>query len=173
MISTRFDPTEQVTTPTTNYRDKAYGFYQEGNFEQAARYYLAYLKNNPEDAGSWYNLSCCYGLLGGAKEAAKYLKIAYKKGFKDLNHIRMDKDFDSVKTAKTFTAALDSLQIWNEKEAFYKGKMEYFAVHQYIPYWIHLPKDFDAKKEYSLMIGLHGYGDVDHQFLRFMEISGG
>lgn len=159
-----FDPTEQAVSVQTDYRERAYTFYQEGRFDQAAKYYLAHLKFNPEDASSWYNLSCSFGLLGDAKEAAKYLKVAYKKGFRDLGHIRSDKDFDSVRTAKTFTAALDSLQIWNEKEAFYKGTMEYMPIRQYINYWVHLPKDFDAAKQYTLLIGMHGYGDVATNF---------
>lgn len=168
-----FDPTEQVSSQPTDYRQTAYGFYQEGKFDQAARYYLAHLKFNPDDASSWYNLSCSFGLLGEAKEAARYLKIAYKKGFKDLQHIRTDKDFDKVKTAKTFTAALDSLQMWSEKEAFYKGKMEYFAVKQYLPYWVHLPRNYDPAKKYTLLIGLHGFGDIAPRFANLLRYIDG
>ena len=159
-----FDPSEQASAPQTNYGQRAYEFYQEGKFDQAARYYLAHLSSNPDDATGLYNLSCCFGLLGEAKEAAKYLKIAFKKGFKDLDHIRRDKDFDQVRTAKTFTAAMDSLQIWSGKEALFKGRMEYFPIRQHIPYWVHLPQNYNPAKKYTLLIGLHGYGDAATRF---------
>jgi phospholipase/carboxylesterase len=159
-----YDPLPQLQSNTVGYSAAAQKYYNEGKFELAAKYYLAYLADYPDDATAWYNLSCCYGLLGSAKEAAQYLKISYKKGFTDLQHISRDKDFDKVKDAKTFTLALDSLKIWNDKEAFYKGKMNYFKSEQYVPYWIQLPKDFDAKKEYTLLIGLHGFGDKAQNF---------
>jgi predicted esterase len=159
-----FDPLQQGTESVSGYPARAYEFYEQGNFQQAARYYLAYLASYPDDYESWYNLACCYGLLGSAKEAAHYLKIAYKKGYTDLDSISKDKDFDTVRGAKTFTLALDSLQIWQEKINDAKGEMRYFGIRQYIPYYIHLPKDYSADKQYTLLIGMHGFGGAANNF---------
>ena len=159
-----FDPLEDDDEDVTPYLEKATDYYQQGKFQQAAQYYLAYLAEEDDDADSWYNLACCYGLLGSPVEAAKYLKISYKKGYKDLDHISKDKDFDQVRTAKTFTMALDSLKVWSENEAGNKGKMGYFPIRQYGSYYLYLPQDYDAKKSYTLLIGMHGLGGVAHNF---------
>jgi predicted esterase len=165
-----FDPSAQAKESAQSYVVKANEAYNKKDYEAAARFYLAYLQYNPEEAGSWYNLSCCYGLLGMQDLAAKYLLVAYKKGFSDLEHIKQDVDFALVKESSAFSTALDSLQIWTDKKAYYLGKMEYFPATNYLPYWIHLPKDYDAGKEYTLLIGMHGFGDKAYAFTNLWKI---
>lgn len=159
-----FDPTSPVGDEVKAYSSIAYAAYGKGEYQKAAQYYLAYLKSYPDDALALYNLSCCYGLLDNANLAAKYLKQSYKAGFTNLEHIKKDTDFDKVKTNKTFSGVVDSIRIWSEKKAWYTGKIEYFGVKSYIPYWIHLPKDYDENKSYTLLIGMHGFGDKAYTF---------
>ncbi len=159
-----FDPVTQTADDVQNYMNKGFDAYDKGDYETAAKYYLVYLKSYPEDATSWYNLSCCYGLLNKPVFAAKYLKIAYKAGFTDTNHITKDTDFDKIREDTEFTTIVDSLNVWNERKAYYLGKMEYFPSKSYLPYWIHLPKSYDANKTYTLLIGLHGFGDKAYSF---------
>jgi tetratricopeptide (TPR) repeat protein len=71
--------------------------YQAGEWEKAAKYYLALLRYDISDSGNIYNLACCYGLMGEAELAAKYLERAYRAGFTDIEHISWDPDFDSVR----------------------------------------------------------------------------
>jgi phospholipase/carboxylesterase len=160
----KFDPLQGNTVDSSQLVSKAYELYQKADYENAARYYLVYLQNAPDDATSWYNLSCCYGLLGNAEYAAKYLKIAYKKGFTDVGHVEQDTDFTKVKAEKDFVNAVDSLKTWNEKKAYYTGTMEYFKTEHFIPYWVHFPKNYDKTKPATLLIGLHGYGDKAYNF---------
>lgn len=159
-----FDPAAQSGEDAKTIVTKGYEAYNKGEYETAAKYYLVYLKSNQEDATSWYNLSCCYGLLNKPALAAKYLKVAYKAGFTDTNHIAKDTDFDKIRTDGDFSNTVDSLKIWNERKSYYAGKMEYFPAKSYLPYWIHLPKNFDSNKAYTLLIGLHGFGDKAHSF---------
>lgn len=161
-----FDPSAKLKDAPTSYMAIGYEAYTKADYETAAKYYLAHLQTNPTDSGSWYNLSCCYGLLGKADLAAKYLQVAYKNGFRDLEHISRDSDFDKVKAETKFVEAMDSLQTWAAKLAVYQGTMEYFPSEHFLPYWIHLPKNFDPAKTYPLMIGLHGYGDKAYAFTR-------
>jgi phospholipase/carboxylesterase len=153
-----------MTDESKPYMEKAYDAYTKSDFETAAKYYLYYLQSNPDDATSWYNLSCCYGLLNKPELAAKYLKVAYKAGFTDTNHIAQDTDFTIVRNDAVFQNAVDSLKTWNERKEYYMGKMEYFPSSSYIPYWIHLPKTFNPANSYTLVIGLHGYGDKAYAF---------
>jgi phospholipase/carboxylesterase len=159
-----FDPMQKPEQESANFLTIAQDFYQNKEYERATKYYLAYLSQNQDDATNWYNLACCFALMNQPEQASKYLKISFKKGFTDLNHISKDTDFDSVRDEKEFTMALDSLQIWKANKASNLGKMEYFPAKNLIPYWIHLPKNYDKNKSYTLLIGLHGYGDKAYSY---------
>jgi predicted esterase len=160
----KFDPMQGKNADNKELAMQGYEYYQKGDYENAARYYLAYLQNSPDDATSWYNLSCCFGLLGNAEFAGKYLMIAYKKGFTDVGHVEQDTDFTKVRDEQDFVNAVDSLKTWNDKKAFYLGKMEYFPSKHMLPYWIHFPKNYDKTKPATLLIGMHGNGDKAYSF---------
>lgn len=142
----------------------ASNYYQEGKYEDAARYYLAHLDSRPDDAVSWYNLACCFGLLDRADLAGKYLMQSYKAGYRDLEHVKQDTDFSSVRDSTGFTTAMDSLQTWSKRRAWYEGEMKYISSTQLMPYWLHLPERFSTNRSYTLVIGLHGYGDRARNF---------
>ena len=88
------------------YNKKAWESYQKQDFEEAAKNYLLLLQHNISDNNSIYNLACCYGLLGKENLAAEFLEKAFKSGFKDINHIKNDTDFDKVKDAEVFQKVL-------------------------------------------------------------------
>lgn len=157
-----FDP---LANPA-NYGAQALTAYGAGQYETAAKLYLAHLQTRPDDSDSWYNLACCFGLLGKTDQAAKYLMQAYKAGFTNLDHIKADTDFNSVKSSPAFTAAMDSLNVWSERRARYDGRQEYLKATHLMPFRLHLPKDFDPNRGYTLLIGLHGYGDTAPSFSR-------
>ncbi len=154
-----FDPLSGHSADPTENLKNANAAYQAADYEQAARNYLAYLQMKPSDSGAWYNLSCCYGLLGKPELAAKYLQRAYKNGFRDLEHIVNDRDFEKVRSSEAFSASMDSLKTWNAKRERYSGKLEYYPLKQFQPYRLLLPDGFNKEKTYNLIIGLHGFGD--------------
>ncbi len=158
------DPYTFVPRVAEDYSSQAYTAYSEGQYEDAARWYLAHLQNHPDDSTAWYNLACCFGLLNRPDLAAKYLQESYLTGFRDLEHIKADTDFELVRQSPDFTAAMDSLQVWSERRAFYTGEMKYLPARSLLPYYLHLPKNFDPAKTYPLLIGLHGYGDKAANF---------
>lgn len=149
---------------SASYSAEAISAYNSGNYERSAKYYLAYLQGKPEDSTAWYNLSCCFGLLGKPELAGKYLMRAYKAGYTDLEHIKADRDFSAVRAHAYFSATMDSLSAFSAKKQNLKGEMRYLPARALMPYYLHLPKNYDATKEYPLVIGLHGYGDVAAKF---------
>jgi phospholipase/carboxylesterase len=157
-----FDPGGQA--PSLDYALKANEAYNAKEYEKAARLYMAQLQYKPDDLTSWYNLSCCFGLLSKADLAAKYLMRSYKAGYNDLEHIGKDTDFDNVRNAKIFTATVDSLTSLETQKKLMRGEKNYISATQMIPYYLHLPEGYDPKKSYPLVIGLHGYGDVATRF---------
>lgn len=159
-----FDPSTKLGKDMNEHLGKANTAYAAKDYETAARYYLAHLQFKPEDSNSWYNLSCCFGLLGNAELASKYLLVAYKAGFKDVEHVQRDTDFEKVRQESVFVSAMDSLSTWQQRAAHYQGKMEYFPLQQFQPYYLHLPATFDPTKSYNLVIGLHGFGDRASKF---------
>lgn len=164
-----FDPTISKSNNIKDYSYKAYQAYDKKDYETAAKYLLVYLKSNPESANNWYTLACCYGLLDKPMLASKYLKLAYKAGFSDVGHIEKDIDFDKVKTNETFLATVDSIKTWSKRKAYLTGKKAYFPAKNLMTYWIHIPKNFDAKKSYTLLIGLHGQGGKADEFSKMWE----
>jgi predicted esterase len=165
-----FDP--GVQAPQPDYSQQAKEAYDAKEYEKAARFYLAQLQFKPDDHISWYNLSCCFGLLSKADLAAKYLMRSYKAGYNDLEHIKADTDFDQVRNAKVFTATVDSLQSLETQKKLLRGEKNLIAATQMIPYYLHLPVGYDPKQSYTLVIALHGVGGTAEKFSSIWKYFG-
>jgi len=151
------DPLEEGVTDFLDidsqlFRTRARSFYDRGEYLEAARFYLAALRSNSEDAINIYNLACCYALLGEAELAAQNLSRALRIGLSDLSNIKEDPDFESVRDHPAFikvSKGIDQL----ERDI---GKTMYLKACKLIQCRIHLPEDFDPAKAYPLVIALHG-----------------
>ncbi|MBN1295759.1 dienelactone hydrolase family protein [bacterium] len=143
--------------------------YQEKRYEVATRYYLAYVHQVRNDALNLYNLACCYGLLGRAETAAAWVTKAVEAGWKDLEHLRNDPDFQAVRDTEVFKTTVAALQAKLDREAFDPGRMMMLPSRGMIPVYIKLPADFDPDKTYPLVVGLHGYGDTAERFSLIWE----
>jgi len=140
--------------------------YRDGNYEQAARLYLAALKFNPGDSGGIYNLACCYGLLGEAELAALYLGYAVTAGYTDLGHVEWDPDFDPVRGSQVFidkVAELNEAAEMKEAELGLQLKIESRA---FFNCRVQLPEGYDPAEPYPLLVGLHGYGHWPDGFIK-------
>jgi predicted esterase len=144
----------------------AYKAYTEMKYDEAVEQYLLVLQHNITDSNSIYNLACCYGLLGNNELASVYLHKAYEAGFKDINHIKNDRDFTKVKDSDVYKKVLQTISekegTSNEK----KFKQIYVPAASMQPGYISLPKDFDVVEEYTLLVGLHGFGGNANNFLK-------
>jgi len=148
---------------------KANEAYQAGDYEEAAKYYLAVVRYDIHDGSSIYNLACCYGLLGDAELAAKYVTRAVNAGFEDIGHIRWDPDFEKVRGTAAFDEAIANLaSMLGEKES-KLGGLIYFDSRAFFRCRIHLPDNFDPSKSYPLIVGLHGYGSDPDRFITLWE----
>ncbi|MCF7826613.1 MAG: dienelactone hydrolase family protein [Candidatus Marinimicrobia bacterium] len=133
---------------------KATQAYQAGNFAEAGKYYKKLLNSNQDDAIVAYNLACCYALQGDASHAAKFVTHAFDNGFRGLDILSKDKDFDPVRNNTEFQQAVKKIE-----ERFRSiGNLDYVEASSLQPYRIRFPQDYDASKSYPLLIGMHGMG---------------
>ena len=147
------------------YMRNAYNNYYSGNYEEAAKYFLAYLRYNIFDANSIYNLACCYGQLGKDSLAAKFLKRAVKTGLLDIEYMKWDPNFNKVRGKKVFDNAVDSITKWIEE----LGDIIYVEATKLHKCRVRLPEGYNINKTYPLVIGLHGYTDNADRFITLWE----
>lgn len=147
----------------------AFEAYQNQNYEVAAANYLRYLQYNVTDAGNIYNLACCYGLMGNEKLATHYLRIAYQKGYRMVDHFKEDVDFDPVRKGPIFSAFMDSLAAQHKPDTQQRIGVSSNHLTQAL---VRMPEDFDFRTSYPLIVALHGYGDNAENFSKlFASVS--
>ncbi|MCE9582648.1 MAG: tetratricopeptide repeat protein [Planctomycetes bacterium] len=143
--------------------------YGDKKYEEAASAYLEYVTSHPDDSNAWYNLSCCLALLKRKDDAIAALDQAVKAGFTDVTHIKADPDLEVIRKKKAYKAIVKSLSA----EAGAKPKTEWIPANALLPCYIAKPKGFDSKKEYGLLLLLHGRGDTADHFLGNVADWGG
>ena len=158
--------------PLDSMRRAANSAYQAAHYEEAARLYLAALEHDITSADDIYNLACCYGLLKKDSLAATYLTRSVRAGFSDIEHARVDPDFDSVRASPVFTAAIESSAASAKRAADRKGKPLAVSAETFQTCFVRLPEGFDSTKTYPLLIGLHGYGSNAESFAGLYERAG-
>lgn len=143
--------------------------YDAKEYEKAAQYYLALLHYNVKDGNSIYNLACCYGLMGEAELAAKYLERAAKAGFEDFGMAVLDADFNSVREAGVFKETLAKLNAAQKARDAAAGTLTLLEAPVYHECYVQLPEGYDPAKTYTLVVGLHGYGASPDSFMGLWE----
>lgn len=80
-----------------------------GDYKLAAELFQQLLKSGCKDCNNIYNLACCYGQLGNAEDAARYLRLSVERGFSNIEYIRNDPDFQKVRQSPKFQMTIDWL----------------------------------------------------------------
>jgi phospholipase/carboxylesterase len=142
--------------------------YDAKDYKKAAQYYLVLLRQDIHNANALYNLSCCYGLMGDAALAAQYLERAEKAGF-DYSQAQQDPDFDGVRDSKEFKDLMAKLDAVQMLKAQAQGKLELVLGSFYGKCYVRLPVGYDPAKKYTLLVGLHGFGDNAEHFSALWE----
>jgi len=146
---------------------RAHRAYQEKRHEEAARDFVAALRRNPGDSTSLYNLACCYGLLGAAGQATAFLEAAWQAGFRDIEHIRRDPDFDEIRKDTGFASLLDRLAVDGARREREAGKPLLVASHVVANVRVVAPRgEREPWDRLPLVIGLHGLGSSAESFVR-------
>ncbi len=162
-------PGELLAFDYEEYGRQARLAYQAGDYEKAARYFIALLRRNIDDSGALYDLACCYGLLEYPMMAGFALEAAFGAGYDDYDWASWDPDFESVREDPAFQESWE--RIGEAIEERHAGVGEEILVESpvLLSCRVQLPPDYDPEVEYPLLIGLHGYGDNPDNFIGLLE----
>lgn len=152
-----------------SYLQTAVEAYEAANYQVAIRYYLAALSRNIDDGVAIYNVACCYALLGDVDLSALYLQRAVIAGYRDLEFIRNDPDFDGVRDDPYFQGAMEAISDAVGEIPDYEGDRFLFSGEAAFPCLVRVPDDYEPYYDYPLVVGLHGYGDSPENFIRLWD----
>jgi hypothetical protein len=143
--------------------------YEAGDYENAARFHLASLQNRPDDI-IIYCLACNYGLMGETELAVRALKYAVKAGFRQLNQINIDPDFDAIRETDVFKEALTEITEYIEAQPDEEENRLYVEATAYSPGITVLPDGYDPDKPYPVLITLHGGAHSPDRMLELRDM---
>ena len=109
-------------------------------YVKAVEYYTKAVKLFPKQAGAWYNMACAYALSGHKDKALEALSKAVENGFADPEHMKKDKDLDSLRNDPRFKKILKRAQELAPKDE------------------ILIPSGVKQVKNLPLMVFCHGTG---------------
>jgi phospholipase/carboxylesterase len=133
---------------------------RDGDYLNAAKYYLFILHHKYDSADMLYNLACCYARMKRPDLAGKYLLFAVRAGFNDIKHFLKDTDFDPVRGEKDFDTVEKKVKEFGEDI----GEPILLKTTKVLNGRLHLPENYDPTRSYTLVIGLHGRGDWAENF---------
>lgn len=154
------------------YSAQANKAYQAGDYELAAKYYLALIRRNVDDAGAIYDLACCYGRLEMPVPAGLFLEGAFAAGYDDYEWAANDPDFEAVRDDPAFQDAWGRIGELMDERLTGLGELVAVAAPVFLKCRVMLPANYDPAMEYPLLIGLHGYGDNPDNFATLLQRRG-
>jgi predicted esterase len=141
--------------------------YTEKRYEDAVRAFAELIKHRPGDAVSLYNLACCYGALGAAEPAARFLKAAWDAGYLDLEYISRDADLDPVRNTEPVLSVLEAMCSQAAGRQKYNGLPFDLIARSVQTVRVFLPDAIEPGRKYPLVVGLHGAGGTIGGFAPF------
>jgi tetratricopeptide (TPR) repeat protein len=81
-----------------------------GRHERGLKIDQRLVRLRPEDPIAHYNLACSYSLLGNLDAAVKTLEKAIALGYKDLEHLQMDRDLDNLRKDSRYQELLNRIK---------------------------------------------------------------
>ncbi len=138
-------------------RGRAEAAYAAGDMKGAAGAYLELLKHDHFDAAALYNLACCYGRMGDAARAARFLLKAVEAGFEDMGRVRKDPDFSAVRRAAPFALAVDAIAVRLREREEQWGETLFVDAPAPVACRVRTPERSEGAKPPTLLVALHGF----------------
>lgn len=85
-------------------------YYDEEKFLESAKEYQKAFELKEGNASQYYNAACSWALSGNSIKSINCLNLSADKGWKNLNHIKNDKDLKSLHSVKGWDEILKKVQ---------------------------------------------------------------
>jgi hypothetical protein len=85
-------------------------FYDEEKYLESAKEYNKAFEIKEGSSGQYYNAACSWALTGDTIQSIKYLNLSADNGWKNLKHIKRDKDLQSLHSVQAWSQVLDKVQ---------------------------------------------------------------
>jgi len=85
-------------------------FYDEKKYPESAQAYEKAFALEEGKSGTYYNAACSWALTGDTLNSIKYLKLSANKGWRNLKHIKRDKDLTSLHSVRGWDEVMDLVQ---------------------------------------------------------------
>lgn len=154
-VFSREAPSAQERAEFAGYMKEGHRFLKGKQYARSIEAYRKAVKIIPGQAPAWYNMACAHALSGQKEKALEALAQAVEKGFADPDHIKNDKDLDSLRGDPEFEKILKRAEELAPKDE------------------ILIPKALEEEKPLPLMVFCHGTGgnakDGIRQFSSFSK----
>jgi phospholipase/carboxylesterase len=147
---------EFLDTDLAALRRKAEVALAAGDPRSAAAAYLALLQRDIRDPDALYALAGCYGRMGDAPKAAKFLVKAVEAGLEDAGRARRDPAFDRVRDKAPFALALDAAEARGRALDLGRGEVVWVEAAARFPFLVKAP-GAPGEGALPVVIALHGY----------------
>lgn len=84
--------------------------YNEEKYLESAKEYDKAFEMEEGNAGQYYNAACSWALSSDTIQSIKYLNLSAEKGWKNLKHLKRDKDLTSLHSVKRWQHILEKVQ---------------------------------------------------------------
>lgn len=85
-------------------------FYDEEKYLNSAKEYQKAFEIKEGSSGQYYNAACSWALAGDTIQSMRHLNLSADKGWKNLKHIKRDKDLLSLQSVQEWSQVLNKVQ---------------------------------------------------------------
>lgn len=89
---------------------EAYLSYHSKDFIKSERYFEKAFQFEQNNSLDLYNAACAAALANSKSNAFKWLNLSIKNGYTNINHLKKDKDFNSIRNDKKWNSIIENLQ---------------------------------------------------------------
>lgn len=96
-----------------NYKElikEAYSFYHSKDFIKSENYFEKAFKFDQKNSIDLYNAACAAALANIKGNAFKWLNLSIENGYANIYHLKIDADFDNLRSDKAWNSIIEKLQ---------------------------------------------------------------
>lgn len=154
---------------TKSWKDIAAEYYINKDYNEAIKYYEKWLEADPNDNENWYNIACCYALINDQENTFMALDKAISLGWNNCKHLQNDTDLSNVYETERFKDILKNCDDSLAAQIIPNYEVKHALMSSIGTYGVLLPKNYDEKKEYPLLIWIHGHGSSEFYHAKLVE----